>query len=1105
MRAGVLLLSIRAPPKSLRQSVPMKTPLRPFRSCSALSLFVLMVSAVGLRAAPPAITLQPAVVTAPQGAAATFTVAASATAPLSYQWRHLGVPLAGADAPTLDLAAVSLPDAGFYDVVVTADGESTVSLPGRLLVEPTTLADTFRADPTFALAAEAPGGRVAALCVTATSNQLLVGGSFTTIGEKRRDGLARLDSSFVYDPEFKPVVVGSVFAIVEQADGRILIGGGFTQVNGVPRSCIARLNADGTLDSTFFPGAGCNGNVNAVVVQSDGGVVIGGNFTRVDGVACGRIARLHPDGSLDQRFNAAVGAGFNSAVAALARQSDDRLVVGGYFTQLGGRLASRLARLQRGGEFDPDFVLPTTPGGPSGCDNDVLALAVASPSDDRVYVGGRFSDYSGQSVARVMRLEANGIRDSEFNAPIDTTEVEGINGAVRALSPASEGRLVIGGDFTRPAQRCVARLASNGSIDSTWLPPEDARPATFVFSVASYNGFDGRVAAGGEFTQIGSTAGNASGVVRYFDNGALDAAPGGALRRPATINAAVPAAGGGWFVGGTFTHLNNVECNRIARISETGVVDGLFSVGAEGKVGFNGPVETIVADGAGRLLVGGSFSTYKDISAPWLVRLETTGERDTGFALAPGIIGTISAVSIQPDGLIVVGGGFARNLGSARNNLARLLPGGALDPSFDTGSGQSGVVWTVAIEREGHIVAGGNFTRFNGASRGYAARFDASGLLDPNFNAGLGLDWYVNAAVIRADDSLVIGGAFQHFDGVARGAAVGFAAGGSLLTGYNSGTGFTGGAVAGLHALPDGRLYASGSFTGLAGQPVQGLARLNADGTAAMAFAAFDRSVGENRGVIAAGDGRLLVLAAAASTAPTESAPRGGRQIGLVVLRPEASPLPVIGSAPAMQEVAEGAEVALNVGASGAALLRYQWSRDGVVLPGATAAALDLADVLPSDSATYSVVVRNDYGTAGAGALVTVVPALSYANWAAAHFSAEELGDPAFAGVLADPYGVGVANLSRYAFGLRPRGVVAPPTRVLTRDEAGALYLAVGFNRRPAADDLVYTVQSSEDLVEWSPVAVLAADLPLEQIVRDTVPIGAALRRFLRVSVDLAP
>ena len=50
-------------------------------------------------------------------------------------------------------------------------------------------------------------------------DNLLVGGSFTTIGDQRRDGLARLNSSFAYDPDFRPVVAGAVFAIASEMCG----------------------------------------------------------------------------------------------------------------------------------------------------------------------------------------------------------------------------------------------------------------------------------------------------------------------------------------------------------------------------------------------------------------------------------------------------------------------------------------------------------------------------------------------------------------------------------------------------------------------------------------------------------------------------------------------------------------------------------------------------------------------------------------------------------------------------------------------------------------------------------------------------------------------
>src|SRR5207245_2680595 len=58
---------------------------------------------------------------------------------------------------------------------------------------------------------------------------------------------------------------------------------------------IARLNADGTLDMSFDPGAGANGRVYALAVQSDGRIVLGGIFTSINGIARSGLARLLGD------------------------------------------------------------------------------------------------------------------------------------------------------------------------------------------------------------------------------------------------------------------------------------------------------------------------------------------------------------------------------------------------------------------------------------------------------------------------------------------------------------------------------------------------------------------------------------------------------------------------------------------------------------------------------------------------------------------------------------------------------------------------------------------------------------------------------------------
>ena len=94
---------------------------------------------------------------------------------------------------------------------------------------------------------------------------------------------------------FDPNANGPVFVVVVQPDGKILIGGDFTTLspNGggmVTRNHIARLNPDGTLDTAFNPNA--NGNVLSIAVQADGKILAGGFFTSIGGQTRNHIARL---------------------------------------------------------------------------------------------------------------------------------------------------------------------------------------------------------------------------------------------------------------------------------------------------------------------------------------------------------------------------------------------------------------------------------------------------------------------------------------------------------------------------------------------------------------------------------------------------------------------------------------------------------------------------------------------------------------------------------------------------------------------------------------------------------------------------------------------
>src|SRR5207248_2984893 len=136
-----------------------------------------------------------------------------------------------------------------------------------------------------------------------------------------------------------------VNALALQPDGKVLIGGGFSNVGFLGRNRIARLNSDGSLDAAFLDGlAGANNTINSIALQPDGKVLIGGLFTSVNGVGRNRIARLTSDGSIDTTFQNGMS-GANSSVFSIALQPDGNVVIGGDLTIINGVASDKVARL----------------------------------------------------------------------------------------------------------------------------------------------------------------------------------------------------------------------------------------------------------------------------------------------------------------------------------------------------------------------------------------------------------------------------------------------------------------------------------------------------------------------------------------------------------------------------------------------------------------------------------------------------------------------------------------------------------------------------------------------------------------------------------------
>jgi uncharacterized delta-60 repeat protein len=370
----------------------------------------------------------------------------------------------------------------------------------------------------------------------------------------------RLVSNLDYVLGDKTFVIGNGFnnivrSIVLQSDGKILVGGNFSSYNGVSSNTIIRLNSDGSVDETFDIGFGFNNTVFSIVLQSDGKILVGGAFDSYNGETANRIIRLNANGSVDETFD--IGIGSNGSVRSIILQSDAKILVGGAFDSYNGETANRIIRLNTNGSRDETFDIG------NGFNGSVQSIALQS--DGKILVGGVFTSYNGETSNTIIRLNANGSVDETFDIGF------GFNGNVFSIVLQSDGKILFGGAFDsyngETANRII-RLNANGSVDET-------------FDIG--NGFNGIVFS----------------IVLQSDGKIL--------------------------VGGEFSSYNGETSNRIIRLNANGSVDETFDIGS----GFNSNVFSIVLQSDGKILVGGGFTSYNGETSNRIIRLNSDGSNDT--------------------------------------------------------------------------------------------------------------------------------------------------------------------------------------------------------------------------------------------------------------------------------------------------------------------------------------------------------------------------------------------------------------------------------------------------------------------------------------------
>lgn len=274
-----------------------------------------------------------------------------------------------------------------------------------------------------------------------TDGRILVGGNLYYQNGRAWSPLIRCLPDGSPDSSLQVTANGTVHGIIVAPLGRIYICGSFSMVNGQARQGVARILVDGTVDSTFNPQFVTPGVGSCMALQADGCLLLG---IRQQGVV-----RISAEGVVDTSFAAAL----DGTPWTLCPQSDGSIIIGGEFTSLNSGSASHLARLLSDGSTDPSWT----------CTANNIVYIVTPDAGGNLLVGGAFSMLGGVSRPRLGRVSSAGVVDANFNpAP---------NNVVHSILPLANDQILVGGSFSSvggATRNGVACLHPSGTADAMW-------------------------------------------------------------------------------------------------------------------------------------------------------------------------------------------------------------------------------------------------------------------------------------------------------------------------------------------------------------------------------------------------------------------------------------------------------------------------------------------------------------------------------------------------------------------------------------------------------------------------------------------------------------
>ncbi|TDE45046.1 T9SS type A sorting domain-containing protein [Flavobacterium rhamnosiphilum] len=522
----------------------------------------------------------------------------------------------------------------------------------------------------------------------------------------------RIDNTFNYtDKTF-------VQKIYVKSDGKFLVT--ISNNNDVAGSTsIKSYNDNGTLNANFtipkFDNINTSGSVDYVIIneliyQSDGKIIVVGDFTKVNNISCNNIVRLNSNGTIDTSFTIGIifPKDYGDYLTAIALQSDGKYLVAGNFSiynSITKTYTYRLIRINNDGTLDNTFSIYST-GGLSntidGFDWDISKIIV-QPDNKIIVSQGNFRA-NGYIVSRnFTRLNSNGTRDISFKSTENNNDI-GIN----VFCMQNDGKIIF------PAYDKMKRLNSDGTKDNT-----------FIDVNTNYTNYPSKVYMQNDKIIINSHYKSPSGLTR---NGITRLNSDGSL--DLTFN---PQSG---------TNLLSTFPDRYY---------------------YNESNTKVLLDG--KLLLFGCFTAYNDSPFNHICRLNQDGQFDSSFHLDPAISFTFntnyqadyeSIIKQQNDGKILFTNSPSITVlvNGVNKNLVRINENGSLDATFNFASGNNLIDYK--IQNDGKIIAIGTGPLFTENTKFKVIRLNLNGSVDSSFTSMLFSENLISIEIQNDNKILVI-------------------------------------------------------------------------------------------------------------------------------------------------------------------------------------------------------------------------------------------------------------------------------------------------------------------------------------------------------------